>query len=124
MQQVSAAGLPELLNKNFSEGDQLTSAAGASSDEAPLDVSQDMFSSLRCDSWHFCKSLGQVRNERLTCLCRTQAARTVAVPDAVQQLLVDLRSFLQEKCEPPVYVSDRRLLKAVNLLKVARGSLR
>ena len=26
---------------------------------------------------------------------------------------------LQEKCEPPVYVSDRRLVKAVALMQVA-----
>lgn len=27
---------------------------------------------------------------------------------------------LQEKCEPPVYVSDRRLVKAVALMQVRR----
>lgn len=46
-------------------------------------------------------------------------ASTVAVPDDVLALLSDLRSFLQDKCEPPVYVSDRRLLKAVALLRTA-----
>ena len=30
-----------------------------------------------------------------------------------------LPSCLQEKCEPPVYVSDRRLVKAVALMQVA-----
>ena len=40
------------------------------------------------------------------------------MPDDVKQLLVELRTYLQEKCEPPVYVSDRRLLKSVNLMKV------
>ena len=42
----------------------------------------------------------------------------MSVPDDVKQLLVELRTYLQEKCEPPVYVSDRRLLKSVNLMKV------
>ena len=26
---------------------------------------------------------------------------------------------LQDKCEPPVYVSDRRFMKSINLLQVA-----
>lgn len=30
-----------------------------------------------------------------------------------------LRVHLQERCEPPVYVSDRRFMKAVQLLQVA-----
>jgi len=32
-------------------------------------------------------------------------------------LLADLRGHLQDKCEPPVYVSDRRLVKAVALMQ-------
>ena len=40
------------------------------------------------------------------------------MPEEVRNLLVDLRTYLQERLEPPVYVSDRRLLKAVNLMKV------
>ncbi len=30
-----------------------------------------------------------------------------------------IRDYLQDKCEPPVYVSDRRFMKAINLLQVA-----
>lgn len=41
------------------------------------------------------------------------------VPREVVQLLADLRAFLQDQCEPPVYVSDRRLVKAVALMQVA-----
>lgn len=41
------------------------------------------------------------------------------VPQHVIQLLADLRSYLQEKIEPPVYVSDRRLVKAVALMQVS-----
>jgi AAA lid domain len=40
------------------------------------------------------------------------------VPDEVLGLLADLRDLLQNKMEPPVYVSDRRLVKAIALLKV------
>jgi MoxR-like ATPase len=43
----------------------------------------------------------------------------VSVGRDVTQLLADLRQYLQEKCEPPVYVSDRRLVKAVGLMQVA-----
>jgi MoxR-like ATPase len=42
----------------------------------------------------------------------------VSVPDEVLGLLADLRDLLQNKMEPPVYVSDRRLVKAIALLKV------
>ena len=44
--------------------------------------------------------------------------KKVAVPEEIVNLLSDVRSFLQEKCEPPVYVSDRRLVKALALLQV------
>jgi len=44
----------------------------------------------------------------------------VAVPEEVVDLLADLRGHQQDKCEPPVYVSDRRLVKAVALMQ-ARG---
>jgi MoxR-like ATPase len=49
---------------------------------------------------------------------RTSALSAVRVPQHVIQLLADLRSYLQEKIEPPVYVSDRRLVKAVALMQV------
>lgn len=47
------------------------------------------------------------------------AYRAVELPDAVIDILTSLRNYLQDKCEPPVYVSDRRFMKAVNLLQVA-----
>lgn len=40
------------------------------------------------------------------------------VPPSVIQMITDLRTYLQEKIEPPVYVSDRRLVKAIQLLQV------
>ena len=53
--------------------------------------------------------------------CRENANRNVTVPDSVKELIISLRNFLQETCEPPVYVSDRRLLKSVAMLKVRKG---
>jgi MoxR-like ATPase len=50
--------------------------------------------------------------------CREKAQNKVAVPEEIINLLSDVRAFLQEKCEPPVYVSDRRLVKAVGLMQV------
>ena len=52
-------------------------------------------------------------------MTRARAEATVAVPPEVLNIIADLRSYLQDKCEPPVYVSDRRLVKAVALMQVA-----
>lgn len=50
---------------------------------------------------------------------RWRAEQSVSVPPSVLNIIADLRSFLQDKCEPPVYVSDRRLVKAVGMMQVA-----
>lgn len=50
---------------------------------------------------------------------KEKACEITTVPDSVINLMTDLRAHLQDKCEPPIYVSDRRLLKAVTLLRVA-----
>eukprot|EP00197_Chlamydomonas_leiostraca_P013593 CAMPEP_0202859036 /NCGR_PEP_ID=MMETSP1391-20130828/1322_1 /ASSEMBLY_ACC=CAM_ASM_000867 /TAXON_ID=1034604 /ORGANISM="Chlamydomonas leiostraca, Strain SAG 11-49" /LENGTH=563 /DNA_ID=CAMNT_0049538035 /DNA_START=223 /DNA_END=1914 /DNA_ORIENTATION=+ len=47
-----------------------------------------------------------------------RAYASVDVPDSVIDLLVELRNWLQDKSEPPVYVSDRRFMKAVQYLQV------
>ncbi|GIL82284.1 hypothetical protein Vretimale_7249 [Volvox reticuliferus] len=47
------------------------------------------------------------------------AYSSVDVPDSVIDLLTGLRNHLQDKCEPPMYVSDRRFMKAVRMLQVA-----
>ena len=47
------------------------------------------------------------------------AVAAVHVPDSVIDVLTSLRDYLQDKCEPPIYVSDRRFMKAINLLQVA-----
>ena len=49
--------------------------------------------------------------------CR-QEAQKVKVPEEIINLLSDVRTYLQDKCEPPVYVSDRRLVKAVAIMQV------
>ncbi|KAG2429170.1 hypothetical protein HYH02_014105 [Chlamydomonas schloesseri] len=51
--------------------------------------------------------------------CKAAALSSVRVPPAVIQMVTDLRTYLQEKMEPPVYVSDRRLVKSIQLLQVA-----
>jgi MoxR-like ATPase len=48
-----------------------------------------------------------------------RAVEAVDVPDSVIELLTGLRNYLQDKCEPPVYVSDRRFMKSINMLQVA-----
>ena len=40
------------------------------------------------------------------------------VPESVIDLLTGVRNHLQDKCEPPVYVSDRRFMKAIKMLQV------
>jgi MoxR-like ATPase len=47
------------------------------------------------------------------------AYAAVDVPDSVIDILSELRCYLQDKCGPPIYVSDRRFMKAVQLLQVA-----
>ena len=42
---------------------------------------------------------------------KAEAEARVDVPRGVVDLIVDLRAYLQDSCEPPVYVSDRRLVK-------------
>jgi len=48
-----------------------------------------------------------------------KAVGAVDVPESVIDVLTSLRDYLQDKCEPPIYVSDRRFMKALNLLQVA-----
>lgn len=53
--------------------------------------------------------------------CKAQALARVRVPAPVIQMITDLRTYLQEKLEPPVYISDRRLVKAIQLMQVGPG---
>ena len=55
-------------------------------------------------------------------VCRSTAGKAVGavdVSETVIDLLTSLRDYLQDKAEPPIYVSDRRFMKALNLLQVA-----
>ncbi|KAG2487131.1 hypothetical protein HYH03_014244 [Edaphochlamys debaryana] len=49
----------------------------------------------------------------------TAAYGSVDVPDQVIDLLTGLRNYLQDKCEPPMYISDRRFMKSVQMMQVA-----
>jgi hypothetical protein len=49
-------------------------------------------------------------------------AALVHVPEEVLSLLVALRKHLRDEVSPPVYCSDRRLKKAVRVLKVAASA--
>lgn len=92
--QVSQAGLEDLLRLACGTPDVSTPTA------TTADEMQSLFN---------VSALSAVRDE----------ARAVILPNDVVSLLVDLRSWLQESCEPPIYVSDRRLVKAVAMLRVA-----
>jgi MoxR-like ATPase len=59
-----------------------------------------------------------IDDDELLCM-RSEAHRLVRVPSEIIQLVTDVRDYMQTKVEPPVYISDRRLFKAVNMLKVA-----
>ena len=48
-----------------------------------------------------------------------KARSEIAVPDKVIDILARLRSHLMNECEPPIYISDRRLLKCVGMLKMS-----
>jgi MoxR-like ATPase len=93
VEQVSAAGLGKLLAL---KGETAIGARAGGAGEATVVLRPEDFSNIRYE-----------------------AAENTTVPSNVIELISDLRTFLQEKCEPPVYVSDRRLLKAVQLLRVA-----
>jgi len=54
--------------------------------------------------------------------CRNTASvaySSVEVTDAVIDVLTGLRDYMQDKCEPPVYVSDRRFMKSIQMMQVA-----
>eukprot|EP00877_Chromochloris_zofingiensis_P000807 jgi/Chrzof1/10727/Cz05g10070.t1 len=103
VQQVTASGLTQMLDYYAGNADDGNSDNGNGS-PGPSFAQYDPGMRL---------SPAEFVNTRL------EAAKCVRVPQNVIQLLADLRTFLQEKIEPPVYVSDRRLVKAVGLLQVA-----
>eukprot|EP00873_Tetraselmis_striata_P036178 jgi/Tetstr1/456442/TSEL_043170.t1 len=95
VQQVSAAGLTTLLTT--------VGAGGASqSSKAHMQLSSKMPLTLE-----------QFQG------IRQAAVTSVTVPPSVVQVITDLRHYLQEKVEPPCYISDRRLVKSIAMLQVA-----
>lgn len=47
------------------------------------------------------------------------ASSEVQITPDVLLILKNIRKFLRDECDPPVYISDRRLVKAVNMLRMA-----
>jgi len=74
---------------------------------------------MRCTEWAMATHCVVVRRCWGTRVL--QALASVRVPATVIQLITDLRTYLQEKVEPPVYISDRRLVKSIQLLQVCTG---
>lgn len=78
-----------------------------------------------CPALHMscqCEHRGQ-GSDRLAAVawCRSAAGDAISkveLPEAVIDVLTGLRNWLQDKAEPPVYVSDRRFMKAINMLQV------
>ena len=102
--QVSPAGLLEMLSSGgvagLGGGGGMTSSNGSAEEKQlePLLIEDDFM------------------------LTRARAQAAVSIPPEVLNIIADLRAFLQDKCEPPVYVSDRRLVKSVALMQVAAYS--
>lgn len=48
-----------------------------------------------------------------------QAYNDVVVPMEVLLLIRDIRKYLRDDVDPSIYVSDRRLTKAINMLKIS-----
>lgn len=102
--QVSPAGLLEMLSSGRGRRQAANLAHPGEASEGSSDESAPLAALLSQDDFEN---------------TRARAEEAVEVPPAVLNLIADLRAFLQDKCEPPVYVSDRRLVKAVGLMQVA-----
>mmetsp|Transcript_4042 Transcript_4042/g.14128 ORF Transcript_4042/g.14128 Transcript_4042/m.14128 type:complete len:532 (+) Transcript_4042:3-1598(+) len=94
VQQVSQGALGDLLRLKMAGS--MDESEGGGDESAPGPLMLDSLDSVRERAW-----------------------AEVEVPDNVVELITALREFLQQRCEPPIYVSDRRLVKAVRMLKVA-----
>lgn len=115
--QVSAGALAELLTNTGSSdsgGGSRTSAVtttAAVATDAPQSEAAAQSSSTPSTSAQAPLTVEDVREV-------SEAAKAnVQVPASVVNLLVDLRTHMQEALEPPAYISDRRMVKAVELLQ-------
>ncbi|KAH7616468.1 hypothetical protein Ndes2526B_g08560 [Nannochloris sp. 'desiccata'] len=114
--QVSPAGLLEMLSRGGAKRQAgALGHPGAANPDSDLEGTGAVAQSRDRDSDTF-QPLLTVDDFEMT---RARAEAVVAVPPEVLNVIADLRSYLQDKCEPPVYVSDRRLVKAVALMQVA-----
>jgi MoxR-like ATPase len=108
--QVSAGALSELLTAT---GEASNDGATARAAAATNHTGADGASTSGADT-HAPLTVEGVREVRRAALAR------VSVPPAIVNLLVDLRTYMQEQLEPPAYISDRRMVKAVQLLQARR----
>ena len=106
--QVSAEGLPELLRSSCSL-------------ESAKSPSEDVSSSSSSSPSPAAAPPPRVLSAADLALARA-GSLSVSVPDDVLDLVADLRAHLQGEREPPIYCSDRRLVKAVGLLRTAAWS--
>jgi MoxR-like ATPase len=114
--QVSPAGLLEMLSRGGAKRQAgALGHPGAGNPESDLENAASGGSTSDRNSANF-EPLLTIDDFEMT---RARAEAVVAVPPEVLNVIADLRSYLQDKCEPPVYVSDRRLVKAVALMQVA-----
>jgi len=102
VRQVSAAGVGQMLQYHSASSSQESDNSGSDNEAERGSIAADM----------------RLTREDIR-RCRDEAVSRVYVTPAVIQMVTDLRTYLQEKMEPPVYVSDRRLVKSVQLLQVA-----
>lgn len=102
--QVSPAGLIEMLGEGRGKRQANNLRSPGAADTASNSSIDEASSLLLDEDFHE---------------TRPKAEELVDVPSTVLNLIADLRAYLQDKCEPPVYVSDRRLVKAVSLMQVA-----
>ncbi|GIM15029.1 hypothetical protein Vretimale_17901 [Volvox reticuliferus] len=107
VRQVSPAGVAQMLT--YYSGSEAVAAAAS---RAAGGGSGSVYGSTGVDP-----SLRLTRQDIVR--CKAAALASVRVPQSVIQLVTDLRIHLQERFEPPVYVSDRRLVKSIQLLQVA-----
>ena len=112
--QVSPAGLMEMLTSRTGAGaDQAAKLGhpGMSVSEASEDENE-----IENENGGISEPLLKAEDFAYT---RRLAEETVEVSAEILNIVADLRTYLQDSCEPPIYVSDRRLVKSVALLQVA-----
>lgn len=116
--QVSAKGFSNMISR-----DKKTTDMSKKDNNLPQDSPHEIINSKSSTGHVYARatSITLVDDDILFSL-RSEAQRHVLITDQVINLITDIRDFMQTKIEPPVYISDRRLVKAVNMLKVVAYS--